>query len=170
MILVTMRVDIAVLMVPNPMIVMGVLIIVVEVFMLVMGVFMDLMGMLVFVMGVLVNLFDLAGMFEYVIHFLGKVILIVRSIVRSPGVDIEFDAGDSSARLPLKMQVAIAKVQFCKLPFEGGRGDPQIGQGANRHVAANPRKAVQVENTHAGLPTLKTARCTRVALRVGDAF
>ena len=63
-----MRVNIAVVMVPNPMIVVGVLIIVVEVFVLVMGVFMDLMGVLV--MAVLMNLFDLAGMFQYVIAFL----------------------------------------------------------------------------------------------------
>ena len=165
-----MRVKISMLMVPNPMIVVGVLIIVMEVFMLVMGVFMDLMGVLVLVMAVLMNLFDLAGMFEYVIPFLCQVILIVRSIVRSPGVDVEFDAGDSSASLALKMQMAIAQVQFCKFPFECGRRDPQISQSANRHVAANPRKAVQVENTHAGLPTLKTDRCTSMALRVGDAF
>ena len=165
-----MRVKISMLMVPNPMIVVGVLIIVMEVFMLVMGVFMDLMGVLVVVTGVLVNLLDLAGTFEHVIPLLCKVIHIARSIVRSPGVDVEFDAGDSSASLAFKMQVAIAQVQFCKLPFKCGRGDPQIGQGANRHVAANPRKAVQVENTHAGLPTLKTARCTRVALRVRRCF
>ena len=88
---------------------------------------MDLMGMLVVVMGVLVNFLDLAGMFEYVIPFLCTVILIVRSIVRSPCVDVEFNAGDSSASLALKMQVAIAEVQFCKLPFECGRGDSQIG-------------------------------------------
>ena len=68
MMLVTMGVDIAVLMVSNPRIVVGVLIIVVEVFVLVMGVFMDLMGVLV--LAVLMNLFDLAGMFEYVIAFL----------------------------------------------------------------------------------------------------
>ena len=97
----TMRVNIAVFMVPNPMIVVGVLIIVVEVFVLVMGVFMNLVG--VIVMGVLKNLFDLAGMFEHVITFLCKIILIVRSIVRSPGVDVEFDAGNSSASLALKM-------------------------------------------------------------------
>ena len=96
-------------MVPNPMIVVGVLIIVMEVFMLVMGVFMDLMGMLVVVMGVLVNFLDLAGMFEYVIPFLCTVILIVRSIVRSPCVDVEFNAGDSSASLALEMQMAIAQ-------------------------------------------------------------
>ena len=141
-----------------------------EVFILVMGVFMDLMGVLVVVMGVLMNLFELAGMFEFVIPFLCNVIPLVRSIVSSTGMDVEFNAGDSSASLALEMQVAIAQVQFCKLPFECGRGDPQIGQGANRHVAANPRKAVQVENTHAGLPTLKTTRCTRVALREGAAF
>ena len=99
----TTRVNIAVVMVPNPMIVVGVLIIVVEVFVLVMGVFMNLVGVLVIVMGVLMNLFDLAGMFEHVITFLCKIILIVRSIVRSPGVDVEFDAGNSSASLALKM-------------------------------------------------------------------
>ena len=62
MMLETMRVNIAVFMVPKPMVVVGVLIIVVEVFVLVMGVFMNLVGM--FVIGVLMNLFDLAGMFE----------------------------------------------------------------------------------------------------------
>jgi hypothetical protein len=125
--LVIMRMEISVLTVPNPMIVVGVLIIVMEVFMLVMGVFMDLMGVLVVVMGVLMYLPDLAGMFVYVIPLLCKVILIVGSIVRSAGVDVEFNAGDPSTSLALEMQVAIAQVQFCKLPFKCRRGDSQIG-------------------------------------------
>ena len=103
-----MRMKIFILMVPNPRIVVGVLIIVMKVFMLVMGVLMDLMGMLVVVMGVLMNFLDLGGMFEYVIPILCQVILIVRSIVRSPGVDVEFHAGDSSPSLAFEMQVAIA--------------------------------------------------------------
>ena len=105
-----MRVKVSMLMVPNPMIMVGVLIIVMEVFMLVTGVFMDLMGMLVVVMGMLVNFLDLARMFEYVIPFLYVVILIVRSIVHSSGVDVEFNAGNSSASLALEMQMAIAQL------------------------------------------------------------
>ena len=149
-----MKVTISVLMVMNLMIAVGMLIIVVELFMLMMGVFMDLMRVLMVVMGVLMNLLDLAGMFEYLITFLRKLIL-VRSMVGGTGMDVEFNAGDSSPSLALEMQVAIAQVQFCKLPFECRRGDSQVGQGAHRHIATNPRKAVQVENTHPGLPTLK---------------
>jgi fructose-bisphosphate aldolase class II len=80
-------------------------------------------------------------------------------------VDIEFYARDPAARLALKMQVAILKVQFGEFPFESGRGDSQISQCTHRHVATDPRKAVQVENTHLDAPTLKTWRCTRVVLK-----
>jgi hypothetical protein len=90
----------------------GVLIVVMEPFMLVMSVFMDLMRVLMVVMGVLMNLLYFAGMLQYVVPFLWKLILIARNVVGGTGVDVEFNTRDSSASLAFEMQVAIAQVQF----------------------------------------------------------
>ena len=46
---------------------------------------------------------------------------------------------------------------------------PKIGQSADRHVATNPRKAVQIENTHVDLPTVKTCR-RKAAVENGEKF
>ena len=89
----------------------------------------------------------------------------LRGIVGCSGVNIEFYAGDACAGLSLEMEVAIAQFQFRELPFESGRGDSQIGQRADCHVAADPRKTVQVKDTHGDLPTLKTDCYTRVLLK-----
>jgi hypothetical protein len=105
-----------------------------------------------------------------VIVMLVIVMSILRGIVGCSGVNVEFYTGDSCASLSLKMKVAIAEFQFRELPFESGRGDSQIGQRANRHVATDPRKAVQVKDTHRELPTLKTGCYTRGLLKPRTAF
>jgi hypothetical protein len=101
-----------------------------------------------------------------VIVVLVFVMTVLRGIVGCSGVNVEFYTGDPCASLSLEMKVAIAEFQFRELPFESGRGDSQIGQSADRHVAADPRKAVQVKDTHRDLPTLKTGWCTRVLLKL----
>jgi hypothetical protein len=101
---------------------------------------------------------------------LRRVSSVLGGVVRCSGVNVEFYAGDSCARLPLEMEVAIPQIQFRELPFEGGGGNSQIGQSADGHVAADPRKTVQVEDTHLDLPTLKTSRWTRAVLRACAAF
>ena len=112
--------------------------------------------MLVFVMLVFVML---------VFVMLMTLMRLLRGIVGCSGVNIEFYAGDACPGLSLEMKVAIAQFQFRELPFESGRGDSQISQSADRHVAADPRKAVQVKDTHRELPTLKTDCYTRVLLK-----
>jgi hypothetical protein len=98
------------------------------------------------------------------------VMALLRGIVRCSGMNVEFHPGNACASLSLEMKVAIAQLQFRELPFESGRGDSEIGQSADRHVAADPRKAVQVKDTHGDLPTLKTGCYTRVLLKPWTAF
>jgi hypothetical protein len=99
------------------------------------------------------------------IVMLVMVMRFLRGVVGCSGVNIEFYAGDACAGLSLEMEVAIAQFQFREFPFESRRGDSQIGQSADCHVAADPRKAVQVKDTHRELPTLKTDCYTRVLLK-----
>jgi hypothetical protein len=127
--------------------------------MLVIVMFMVVMLMIVMLMTVMfVTVMFMIMMFMIMMRLL-------RGIVGCSGVNIEFYAGNACASLSLEMKVAIAELQFREFPLESGRGDSQIGQSADCHVAADPRKAVQVKNTHRELPTLKTDYYTRVLLK-----
>jgi hypothetical protein len=123
--------------------------------MIVMLMVMMLMVMMLMVMMLMVMML--------MIVMLVTLMRLLRGIVGCSGVNVEFYAGDACPGLSLEMEVAIAQFQFRELPFESGRGDSQIGQSADCHVAADPRKAVQIKDTHRDLPTLKTDCYTRVS-------
>src|SRR5438045_989157 len=60
----------------------------------------------------------------------------------------EFHPFDVLSLLPLEVHVEVADVELRQLPFERRRFDAEIAKRTDRHVAANARKAVEVEYFH----------------------
>jgi hypothetical protein len=76
------------------------------------------------------------------------VMLVFRVDVDCAGVHPEFDSRDPFALLALEMQVMVFECDLGQFPFEYRWRDPEIGQCPDKHVATDPREAVQVENPH----------------------
>jgi hypothetical protein len=63
-------------------------------------------------------------------------------------VDTEFHALDLLPLFAVEVHVEIAEIELGELPFEGGRFDTEINEGANGHVAGDAGKAVEEEDFH----------------------
>lgn len=63
-------------------------------------------------------------------------------------MDAEFHPFDPLTLLPLKMHVEIADLELRKFPFESGGAHSEIGECADRHVAADPRDAIEIKDFH----------------------
>ena len=68
--------------------------------------------------------------------------------MRGPLVNAEFDAGDGVARLALEVHVEAAQVDLLQLPLQRGGLHPEVAKRPHGHVAADSRKAVEIENAH----------------------
>src|ERR1700722_5412813 len=105
------RVMAVMLMVVVRVIVMTVMFVVVMLF-LVMAVMRMVVVPFVLVMMVIMPVAGLATLGGHLRRLRRSVIMILRYVMGSSGVNIEFYAGDPSAGLALEMQVAIAEIQF----------------------------------------------------------
>jgi hypothetical protein len=68
--------------------------------------------MMMIVMLVLIVFADVAALSRGVISVQRRIAIVLGGDVRSPGMDIKFNTGDSSSGLALEVQVAIVQVQF----------------------------------------------------------
>ena len=84
----------------------------------------------------------------FVLVFVIHMMLMFRVDVDCASVHPEFDSRDPFALLALEMQVMIFECDLGQFPFEYRWRDSEIGQCPDKHVATDPREAVQVENPH----------------------
>jgi len=78
--------------------------------------------------------------------FMSMFIVVVR--VRCALMDAELNSLDALSLLSLEVHMKIAECEFGELPLESRRFDAEIDQGADRHVAADARCAIEVKNFH----------------------
>ena len=76
------------------------------------------------------------------------VVLILRMDVGRSFMDAEPDSFHILAFLPLEMHVEISDVELREFPFEGGRIDAGVAESADRHVAADAGKAIEIQDSH----------------------
>ena len=78
--------------------------------------------------------------------FMLVVVMLVLVIVRE--VHIKFHAADASLVTTRKMQVIAIEVELGQFAFQLGCIDAQIHQRANKHIAADTAKEVQIQGVH----------------------
>jgi hypothetical protein len=80
------------------------------------------------------------------------VIVIARLLVCRAFVDAEMDSFDLLPLRAVEVHVEISEVQLGEFPLQCGRLHAEIAKRADKHVAADSREAVKVEDFHlAGL-------------------
>jgi hypothetical protein len=96
------------------------------------------MTMLMFMMSVLVVMVSLA--------MLVVLVLVVR--VGGAFVDAKLHSLDFLPLFAVKVHVEIAEIELRKLPFESGRFDAEVNEGAHSHIAGDAGKTVEEEDFH----------------------
>jgi hypothetical protein len=65
-------------------------------------------------------------------------------------MNVKFDTRDTLSFLSREVEMIILDLQLTELPFKCRRTYAQVGQRAHHHIAADPGKAVEVQNRHQG--------------------
>jgi len=109
-----------------------------------------MMLMLIFVpmLMILVILMILVMVILVLVMMMFAMILVLMRLMGSTGVDAEAHPFDLLPLGPLEMHVEIPDVDLRQLPFERRRFQPEVAQGADHHVAADAREAIEIEDTH----------------------
>lgn len=105
-----------------------------------------LMGMLVLVsmpMAVFVFMFVMVVALAMLALLLVPVVRVGRAFV-----DAEFHTLHLLPLLAVEVHVEIAEIELRELPFESGRLDTEVDEGAHGHVAGDPGKTVEEEDFH----------------------
>ena len=98
---------------------------------------------------VLVSMFMFMFMFMFMLLFARGPGGMVTFFARSGTVDTKFHTFDVFPLVAIDMHMEIAYVEFRQFPFQRRRFHPEIAECADSHVAADSRKTIEVENTHA---------------------
>jgi hypothetical protein len=71
------------------------------------------------------------------------------------GMDIEFDSGDSTPQLTIRMQVnVLGQLQALDGGFDMSQGHPQIKQGSQKHIATDAGETIEIKGFGHGFGTL----------------